>query len=144
MRPRIGPLFWVHIIQRARAMWNHAFFVKKKYNTESSRPLGVKRLSWGRFQPFGRSPMRISSLLHQELARPLGVKRPSCKPMTRALVWLLFLLRYLYLSSVPLGVACKNGISKRIVFKRDWIVCLKYNNRLMFNSQHDWGVHMTI
>jgi hypothetical protein len=62
------------LIQEARAMSDHAFFDQIFHTTKLARPLGVKGL--GRFQPYGKSQVKISSLLHNELARPLGVKRP--------------------------------------------------------------------
>jgi hypothetical protein len=43
-RPRIGPPFWVHPIQRAWAMLDHAFFDIKIHITKSAWPLGVKGL----------------------------------------------------------------------------------------------------
>ena len=44
MRPRIGPLFWVHPIKQARTMSNHAFLLLKNHTTISTWPLGVKGL----------------------------------------------------------------------------------------------------
>jgi hypothetical protein len=37
---------------------------------------GLLAKNWDRFEPFDQSQVRISSLLHNKLARPLGVKRP--------------------------------------------------------------------
>jgi hypothetical protein len=55
-------------------MSDHAFFDLKIHTTKSARPLGVKGL--GPISAFDQSIVRISSLLHNELAWPLGVKRP--------------------------------------------------------------------
>jgi hypothetical protein len=44
MRPRIGPPFWVHPIQQARAMLDDVIFYFKIYTSKSARPLRVKGL----------------------------------------------------------------------------------------------------
>jgi hypothetical protein len=43
-RPRIGPPFWVHPIQRAHTMSDRAFFDKKIHTTKLAQSLGVKGL----------------------------------------------------------------------------------------------------
>jgi hypothetical protein len=40
----IGPPFWVHPLQRARPMSDHAFLDSKNHTTKSTWPLGVKGL----------------------------------------------------------------------------------------------------
>jgi len=54
-------------------MSNHAFFLSKN----SYHQLGpAPRYTWvgADFNPFGQSQVRISSVLYNELARPLGVQ----------------------------------------------------------------------
>ena len=53
------------------------------------------------------------------------------------LIWILFLIRHLYLNDMWLGVAPKYGCHKD-VFRRDWTMCLKYVNHSRLNSQHNW------
>ena len=54
------------------------------------------------------------------------------------MIRLLILISHLCLSYMWFGVA-QGHVPKRQVFKRDWIVCSKYDNHSRLNSQHDWG-----
>jgi hypothetical protein len=49
-------------------------FLIKNHTTKSTRPLGVKGLN--RFESFDQSQVRISSLLHNELAWPIVICHP--------------------------------------------------------------------
>jgi hypothetical protein len=44
LKPRIGPPLWMHPIQGARTMSNHAFFDTNTHTTKSTRLPGVKEL----------------------------------------------------------------------------------------------------